>query len=72
MAESLKMPILTYASVHAIYEGLCDADSMYLRVADAYIAKGGSIKCPPLIGVGKQLHLLVRSVHELGSALNLE
>lgn len=72
IAENLKTSRPTYASIHAVYKGLSGADEMYQRVADVYIAKGSSIRCAPLVNVGKQLHVLIRAIHELGSALNLE
>jgi hypothetical protein len=75
MVEKLEVPKPTYANYHAVYRVLCDADDCYLRVADVYISKGRELagsEGPALIGMGKQLQLLVRAVHELGTALNLE
>jgi len=72
VTATLKAAPLTYGGAYAVYKNLCDADAMYTRIADIYIAKGSSIRSEPLIAAGKQLYGISGFVHGLGVALNVE
>ena len=72
IAAALKTEPLTYGGAYSVYKNLSDADSMYARISDAYIVKGASIKCEPLIVAGKRLAGISGLVHSLGAALNVE
>lgn len=97
--QSLAAAEPMYVNYHAVYRGLCGADSLLLDAAAVYIDTGravhqsmvtGGLAALPgagepvlcdgavadagatLINMGKQLHQVVRAIHRLGAALDLE
>lgn len=77
----------TYANYLAVYRGLASDDASLLAAADAYTeaGRGALHSMAPnahdsdvaslgntLIGMGGQLRLVVRAVHQLGAALDVE
>ena len=77
----------TYANYLAVYRGMASGDASLLAAADAYTEAGHRVQdsmAPnahdsdvaslgnTLIGMGCQLRLVVRAVHRLGAALDVE
>ena len=77
--KNLSVAPPTYASYLAIYRGLSSTDATLLIAADAYAEAGRRLQSSEevslsdtLTSMGGQLRLVVRAVHGLGAALDLE